>query len=96
MCRPAFPRLLGVALVAKGYLTDGQLVALIDEQRRRMNEPAAYAPLRKEDLLFGKLAVKHGQQHLRHADPRTTMRYNHDRDVRTNPTTESLPSISLE
>jgi site-specific recombinase XerD len=33
------------------------------------------------------------QRHLRHADPRTTMRYNHDRDVRTNPTTEALPSL---
>jgi site-specific recombinase XerD len=36
------------------------------------------------------------QSHLRHSDPRTTMRYNHDRDVRSNPTTEALPSISLE
>ncbi len=33
------PRLLGVALVAKGYLTDDQLVVLTDEQRRRRNEP---------------------------------------------------------
>ncbi len=40
--------------------------------------------------------LHHVQRHLRHADPRTTMRYNHDRDVRTNPTTEALPSISLE
>lgn len=40
--------------------------------------------------------LHHVQRHLRHSDPRTTMRYNHERDVRTNPTTEALPSISLE
>ena len=40
--------------------------------------------------------LHHVQRHLRHADPRTTMRYNHDQDVRTNPTSEALPSISLE
>ncbi len=34
------------------------------------------------------------QRHLRHKDVRTTLRYERDRDVRKNPTTESLPSIS--
>ncbi|MBI3191140.1 MAG: protein kinase, partial [Pedosphaera parvula] len=57
----AGPRLLGVALVAKGFLTDAQLVALIDEQRRRMNETPNYADVRKGDILFGKLVVKDGR-----------------------------------
>lgn len=36
------------------------------------------------------------QRHLRHKDIRTTLRYDRERDARKNPTTEALPSISLE
>lgn len=36
------------------------------------------------------------QRHLRHKDIRTTLRYDRDRDVRKNPMTDALPSISRE
>ncbi|MBI2901357.1 MAG: hypothetical protein HYY17_14325 [Planctomycetes bacterium] len=54
------PRLIGAALVAKGYITDEQLVTLIEEQRRRLDEPVDYAGVRKDDMLFGRLLVKRG------------------------------------
>lgn len=36
------------------------------------------------------------QRHLRHKDLRTTLRYDRERDVRNNPTTDILPSIGIE
>jgi serine/threonine protein kinase len=57
------PRSVGVFLVAKGYLTDAQLVGLLDEQKARLQKaglPAAAASPRQEDVLLGKLLVKHG------------------------------------
>ncbi len=36
------------------------------------------------------------QRHLRHKDVKTTLRYDRERDVRKNPMTEAIPSISLE
>jgi integrase/recombinase XerD len=36
------------------------------------------------------------QRHLRHKDLRTTLRYDRERDVRKNPTTDVLPSVEIE
>lgn len=36
------------------------------------------------------------QRHLRHKDVKTTLRYDRERDVRKNPMTDAMPSISLE
>jgi len=36
------------------------------------------------------------QRHLRHKDVKTTLRYDRERDVRKNPMTDALPSLSLE
>lgn len=36
------------------------------------------------------------QRHLRHKDVKTTLRYDRERDVRKNPMTDAMPSLSLE
>ena len=52
------PRPLGVILVAQGYLTSDQLTDILAEQKRRLQTLAQYADLRREDILFGRLAVR--------------------------------------
>lgn len=63
-------RPIGALLVDSDFISEEQLVRLIEEQRRRMKAYSAYAAARKEDLLFGKLLVKEGhasQQHVNEA-----------------------------
>ncbi len=57
-------RPIGALMVDGGFLREEQLVRLIEEQRRRMKAYAAFAEVRKEDLLFGKLLVKEGRTSL--------------------------------
>lgn len=50
---------LGSLLVALGYVHLAQLEELVDEQTERMGSPVDLEGMRREDALFGKLAVKH-------------------------------------
>ena len=49
---------IGALLVTGKLLTEEQLSDLIDEQRRRMDQPAIYSWVRREDVLFGKMLVR--------------------------------------
>lgn len=55
------PQPVGAILVDRKLLTDVQLADLIDEQRRRMDLPAVYSWVRREDVLFGKMLVRSGR-----------------------------------
>lgn len=55
---PGVPRPLGVILVAKGYLTDRQLTALLEEQKAGALDPRT---ARREDLLLGRILIQRGQ-----------------------------------
>ncbi len=55
------PRPIGSILLGKKFLDDRQLASVIDEQQRRMSQPADYTEARKEDVLFGKLLIKNGR-----------------------------------
>lgn len=52
------PRPLGVILVAQGCLTGEQLTEILAEQKRRLQTLSQYADLRREDILFGRIAVR--------------------------------------
>ena len=39
-------------------------------------------------------SLRHVQRHLRHVDPRMTLRYDHDLDAENNPTIDLLPKLS--
>ena len=54
------PQPIGSLLVAKGYLTDKQLLDIMDEQQKRLGQKNKYSEVRREDGLFGKLVVRHG------------------------------------
>lgn len=53
------PRLLGSILLEKGYITKSQLKAILDTQKRKLPRPAVTAQEKREDIIFGYLAVKH-------------------------------------
>jgi len=54
----AHPRPLGIILVAKGYLTDEQLLSLLEEQKSKTQEMET---TKKQDSLLGRILVQKGQ-----------------------------------
>jgi hypothetical protein len=56
---PAKVRPLGTLLLAKGYLKEQDLVALLEEQSRRLEAIKNVQKLQKVDYLFGQLLVKY-------------------------------------
>jgi len=52
-------RPLGTLLLAKGFLKEQELVALLEEQSRRMDAVKNVQKLQKVDYLFGQLLVKY-------------------------------------
>jgi len=53
-------RPLGVIMVSRGLMTDGDLLDLLEEQKRVLAERSNYAQIRKEDFLFGQILLKQG------------------------------------
>ncbi|HUR38318.1 MAG TPA: protein kinase [Planctomycetota bacterium] len=53
-------RPLGVIMVSRGLMTDGDLLDLLEEQKRVLAERSNYAQIRKDDFLFGQILLKQG------------------------------------
>lgn len=62
------PRPVGTLLVETGALTAGQLDEIIEEQRRRLHENAAYAPATREEISFGRILVSGGYAKTEHVN----------------------------
>jgi hypothetical protein len=61
---------IGMLLVESGFLTQGQLTVVIEEQKRRLAESLPYAPTQRGAVAFGRLIVERGlakQEHVNEA-----------------------------
>jgi hypothetical protein len=54
------PRPLGTLLLENGFLTEGDLGLVMQEQARRLRETVPYAEGQREEVSFGRLLVKAG------------------------------------
>lgn len=64
------PKPVGTLLMESGFLTLPQLTAVIEEQRRRMQESLPHAPAQRGEVAFGRLLVERGfakQEHVNEA-----------------------------
>lgn len=60
----AIPKPIGALLVQAGFLTEAQVTMAVEEQRRRLQACAPYAPAKREEISFGKLLVQGGHTTL--------------------------------
>jgi hypothetical protein len=64
------PKPVGTLLQENGFLTPEKLAAVLDEQRRRLQESLPYAPAQRGAVAFGHLIVERGlvkQEHVNEA-----------------------------
>jgi tetratricopeptide (TPR) repeat protein len=53
-------RPLGVIMVGRGLMKDEDLLGLLEEQKRALDERSDFAQVRREDFLFGQILLKQG------------------------------------
>ena len=58
---PSKRKPLGVTLVAKGLVSDKDLIGLLEEQSRRMQVLESFRVMRKREFLIGQLLVKYNK-----------------------------------